>query len=72
MADDRQWEYRVMTFGSTFARPKDRDLETILNEWGEEGWEISGVLPHENSGKVSLVAKRPLDRTTRRRRGWPG
>jgi len=72
MPEDKLWEYRVQTFGSTFSRPKDQDLEAALNEWGEEGWEITGVLPHENSGKVSLVAKRPLARTTRRQRGWPG
>jgi hypothetical protein len=72
MPEEPQWEYRVQTFGSTFSRPKDGDLESVLNTWGEEGWEVAGVLLHDNSGKVSLVAKRRLTSAIRRRRSWPG
>jgi len=51
---------------------KDEDIEATLNEWGEEGWEAINVYTPEGSGKVTIVAKRPLTAATRRRRSMPG
>ena len=34
-----QWEYRILTVGSAFTGARDEQIETILNEWGLEGWE---------------------------------
>lgn len=71
MADEiQQWEYRVLTIGSIFGT-KDEAIETMLNEWGEEGWEVTHVYTPEGSGKVTMVAKRPLTRSTRRERSMP-
>ena len=71
MADEiKQWEYRVQTIGSIFGT-KDEAIESVLNEWGEEGWEITHVYTPEGSGKVTIVAKRPLARATRRERSMP-
>jgi hypothetical protein len=36
----KQWEYRVQTIGSMFGT-KDENIETMLNEWGNEGWEVT-------------------------------
>jgi hypothetical protein len=66
-----QWEYHVLTLGSTFSQPKDEDVEATLNELGEEGWEVVAVSNQEGSNKVRIVAKRPLSTSTRRRRSWP-
>jgi hypothetical protein len=68
MAEEiKQWEYRVQTIGSVFGT-KDENIAATLNEWGEEGWEAINVYTPEGSGKVTIVAKRPLMRTARRSR----
>jgi hypothetical protein len=72
MTESNQWEYRIQTVGSTFSQPKDEDLETLLNEWGEEGWEVIAAQNQESTNKVRIIAKRPLSRSTRRSRSWPG
>jgi hypothetical protein len=71
MADMMQWEYRVGISGSTMSTMKNEVLEALLNEWGEEGWEVIAVFLLEHSSKMRLVAKRPLSLTSRRRRSWP-
>jgi hypothetical protein len=71
MAETIQWEYRVQTIGSTFGT-KDEQIEATLNEWGAEGWEITHVYTPSQSGKVTIVAKRPMDAYARRRSNWPG
>lgn len=71
MAEEiKLWEYRVLTIGSMFGT-KDENIEATLNEWGEQGWEAINVYTPENSGKVTIVAKRPLTRTARRQRSMP-
>ncbi len=71
MAEEiKQWEYRVLTIGSIFGT-KDEAIAATLNDWGTEGWEAVSVYTPENSGKVTIVAKRPLTRSTRRERSMP-
>lgn len=65
------WEYRVQTIGSVFGT-KDEDIQAMLDEWGAEGWEAVNVFPPAGSGKVTLVAKRPLTERVRRARTIPG
>ncbi len=72
MTDELQkWEYRVQTIGRFFGT-KDEIIEATLNEWGEEGWEVTHVYTPEGSGNVTIVAKRPLTREIRRSRSMPG
>ena len=66
----KQWEYRVQSIGGIFGT-KDENIEATLNEWGYEGWEVTHVYTPEGSGKVTIVAKRPLSSVTRRFRGMP-
>ncbi len=71
MADEiKQWEYRVQTIGSVFGT-KDEMIEATLNEWGVEGWEAINVYTPYGSGKVTIVAKRPLSERVRRVRSFP-
>lgn len=71
MAEEiKQWEYRVQTIGSLFGT-KDELIETMLNEWGSEGWEAINVFTPEGSGKITMVAKRPLTDRARRLRSRP-
>ena len=70
MTEYALWEYRVETIGSVFGT-KDELIQNTLDEWGEEGWEAINVYTPSNSAKVTIVAKRPLSRTTRRLRNLP-
>ena len=70
MSEPNQWEYRVTTIGGAFGT-KDGVVEAALNELGEEGWEAVNVFCMTNSSKVTIVVKRPLDRTARRWRSMP-
>ena len=72
MAGQTLWEYRVKTIGSSIMGTKDEAIEAMLNEWGDEGWEAINVYTPEGSGKVTMVAKRPLTSATRRERSMPG
>lgn len=66
----KQWEYRVQTIGSIFGT-RDELIQTTLDEWGAEGWEAINVFTPENSGKITMVAKRPLTERVRRMRSMP-
>ncbi len=68
--ENEKWEYRVLTIGSAFGT-KDEHIEETLNNWGMEGWEAINVYTPSGSGKVTLVAKRPLTRETIRKRSMP-
>ncbi|HET9914605.1 MAG TPA: hypothetical protein VFQ13_22110 [Anaerolineales bacterium] len=71
MAEEiKQWEYRVQTIGSMFGT-KDEHIQAVLNEWGMEGWEAINVFTPEGSGKITMVAKRPLTDRVRRTRSMP-
>jgi hypothetical protein len=72
MPDETQlWEYRVQTVGSFFSGVKADELEQLLNEWGEEGWEVVSTHILENANKINVIAKRPLTDRARRRRSMP-
>jgi len=68
--DTKIWEYQVLTIGSAFGS-KDEHIQETLNEWGAEGWEAFAVYTPSGSGKVTIVAKRPLTVNERRRRSMP-
>ncbi len=71
MADEiKRWEYYVKTVGGPFST-KDETIEALLNQLGEDGWEAVNVYPPENTGKVTIVVKRPLTVATRRQRSMP-
>lgn len=71
MTDEYQkWEYRVQTIGSVFGT-KDEVIEKTMDEWGEEGWEAISVYTPYGSGKITIVAKRPLTERARRMRSMP-
>ena len=70
MTETIQWEYRVQTIGNLFGT-KDENIQATLNDWGEEGWEAINVYTPEGSGKVTIVAKRPLSERARRQRSLP-
>jgi hypothetical protein len=67
----QKWEYRVQTIGS-FMGTKDENIEATLNEWGDEGWEVTHVYTPSESGYVTIVAKRLFTSRSRRVRSMPG
>lgn len=36
----KKWKHKILTFKSSDII---EDIEAVLNSWGEEGWEASGV-----------------------------
>jgi len=71
MSETNQWEYRVQTFGSFFKGVRDGELEELLDQWGEEGWEVVGFRSIENTNQAQLIARRPLTSERRRWRSMP-
>ncbi len=69
--ESTQWEYRVQIVGGFFIGIKADELEEMLNEWGEEGWEVVSTYIIENANKVNIIAKRPLTDRVRRERSRP-
>ena len=69
--DIKQWEYRVQTVGGFFSGVKAEELEELLNEWGEDGWEVVSTHSIENANKINVIAKRPLTDRVRRERSRP-
>ena len=67
----KQWEYRVQTVGAFFSGVKAEELEELLNEWGEDGWEVVAAHIVENANKINVIAKRPLTDRVRRERSRP-
>jgi hypothetical protein len=72
MADTAQWEYHVFSAGGFWSAPSEEQMESMLNELGQDGWEVVSSFPAHNSSKVTFVARRPLTRAIRRQRSWPG
>ena len=71
MTDEiKLWEYRVQTIGGALGT-KDEHIQSTLDEWGAEGWEAINVYTPSGSGKITIVAKRPLTERARRSRSMP-
>jgi len=66
-----KWEYRVQTVGGFWSGVKAEDLESLLNTWGNEGWEVVSTHIIENANKINVIAKRPLTREVIRIRSMP-
>lgn len=72
MEQIEKWEYLVQSLSGTFSSPKDEDIESALNEWGEDGWEVLAVIQHSGTNRIRVVAKRPLSDRARRQHSMPG
>ncbi len=59
MPNSIAWEYRVITTGAEYRRPKDDELEAMLNELGAAGWEVISVLGQAGANQLRIIAKRP-------------
>lgn len=66
-----KWEYRVQTVGTFWSGVKVDELEQLLNDWGEEGWEVVSTHVIENQNKINVIAKRLLTRDIIRKRSMP-
>ena len=58
------WEYEVTRIQAV----NDGSLETTLNEWGENGWELVSLTPYEPYANASVFAA-VFKRNTCRYRG---
>ncbi len=72
MVEGTKWEYIIQTYGSTFRGPNDEELQAVMTNLGEQGWEVFWAAQLEGSNKVRIIAKRPLTHAVRHRSDWPG
>ena len=66
------WEYSVQSVGGILRQPKPEQLSEMLNQSAQEGWELTHMVPQENSNALWLVLRRPSTARTRRESSWPG
>jgi lipocalin len=66
------WEYSVQSVGGILRQPKPEQLTEMLNQAAREGWELTNMVPQENSNALWLVLRRPSTSRTRREASWPG
>lgn len=62
----QNWKYRVVmvNFTSPDANNIQDDLEDIaaaLNIFGNQGWEVAGIYPIQNSSSAKVVLKKPVE-----------
>ena len=69
--ESKKWEYQIYSLGSILKSPKDEELVELLDEWGEDGWELVSTVRGESTNRLTLIAKRPLTDRSRRERSMP-
>ncbi len=57
------WEYKILKFFSPVIAKRDgnlstSDMEQILNENGEQGWEMTGIIYSANTDSMNVFLKR--------------
>jgi len=57
------WEYKILNFFSPAKAKRDgnlstADMEQILNENGEQGWEMTGIIYSANTDSMNVFLKR--------------
>lgn len=65
---EEKWEYHVDVLGGALRGVKAEELETHLNQVGEEGWVLVCVHQPQNSNRLWVTVKRPLTAVAKRRR----
>jgi len=55
---EQKWEYKIVNIEKAFYSNKaEQDIEKILNELGQEGWELVGYVTFKS---YMLAMKRPI------------
>lgn len=55
---EQKWEYKVINIEKSFYSTKaDIEIEKLLNEMGQEGWELVGYVTFKS---YMLAMKRPI------------
>jgi hypothetical protein len=64
------WEYRVNSIGGILKGANPEQLTEVLNRAAADGWELTHMVPQENSNGLWLVLRRPSTQRTRREAAW--
>lgn len=65
------WQYMVVPFNVTGGHVRDEELNDLLNEWGQDGWELVSVTPVISEGHTTCLVhhlRKPSD--SKRRAGF--
>ena len=60
---NQAWEYKILDFFPSEIAKRDgalcrTDMEQILNEYGEKGWEMTGVSETDTCTSIKVFLKR--------------
>ena len=63
MASDTRtvWEYETVRPPRAATMEEASDPEEVLNEYGQEGWELVSTIEYTGGGTKYLVFKRPAE-----------
>ncbi len=64
------WEYRVHSIGGILKGANPEQLTEVLNRAAADGWELTHMVPQENSNGLWLVLRRQTTARTRREAAW--
>lgn len=59
--ESTRWEYTTTRPPREATRKEASDPETLLNEYGADGWEFTETIEYTGGGTKFLVFKRPAD-----------
>lgn len=65
-------EYRVEVIGSALRGAKSEELEAMLNQVAQEGWELAELIFKTNTSQLWVVLQRQVEgeRSRKRSRSW--
>jgi len=68
-----KWEYQVEIVGNFWRGARAEDIQRLLMQAAEDGWEPVELTPMQNSSRIMLVLRRATEAGSRRRREktWP-
>ena len=53
----KKWEYKVFGINRKFNAVDDKEIESNLNDLGDKGWELVGILDQISSGTTIPYAR---------------
>ncbi|MFC6719455.1 hypothetical protein ACFQGT_12645 [Natrialbaceae archaeon GCM10025810] len=57
----RRWEYRTVRPPRDETKKEAKNPQQLLNEYGDNGWELAETIGYTGGGTKFLVFKRPVE-----------
>jgi hypothetical protein len=67
-----RWEYQVEVIGSLWRGARPNEIQQFLTDAAEDNWELVEAAPIQNSSRLMLILRRPVEGYRRKKdKGWP-